>query len=189
MNFIVAVDENWNIGMSGALLEPIPADLKQFKNKTRNKVVVLGRKTLQTFPGGRPLKGRTNIILTRQEDFSAEGALICHSYEELFLLFSTYEQEDIFIIGGGEIYRELIPYCHVGYITRIHKTYPADTGILNLDQESNWSLVEEDGPHHYKDDIFFTYLKYHNGMVYPIPLSTIEIHSERRTSPMGLHIM
>ena len=169
MNFIVAVDEQWNIGREGALLQPISEDLKQFKAKTMNETVVLGRKTLQTFPGAKPLKGRTNIILTRQEDFSAEDALICHSYDNLFQMLHSYCSEDIFVIGGGEIYAKLIPYCEIGYVTKIHKAYSADTSIPNLDQEPAWQIIKNEGTYHFKDDIYYSFLTYYNGMVLPIP--------------------
>ena len=168
MNFIVAVDEEWNIGKDGALLQPIPDDLKQFRARTINRVVVFGRKTLLTFPGKKPLAGRTNIILTRQKDFTAEGAIICNSFSELFDLLASYKDDDIFIIGGGEIYNRLIPYCKIGYVTRIHKKYPADTRIINLDIQDNWKIVNKDGPHHYKDDIYYSYLEYHNSRVLPL---------------------
>ncbi|MGI6538794.1 MAG: dihydrofolate reductase [Caldicoprobacterales bacterium] len=168
MNFIVAVDENWNIGKGGKLLQPIPEDLKQFKSKTMGKVVVLGRKTLSTFPGKKPLAGRINIILTRQKDFFIEPSLICHSFTELFALLSLFKDDDIFIIGGGEIYKKMIPYCKVGYVTKIHKTYPADTGIINLDHEENWKIIKKDGPHHFQNDIYYTFLEYYNTKVMPI---------------------
>lgn len=169
MNFIVAVDEQWNIGREGSLLQPISEDLKNFKAKTMNKIVVLGRKTLQTFPGGNPLKGRTNIILTRQEDFSAGDAIIYHSYDQLFQVLNNYCSEDIFVIGGGEVYNKLIPYCEIGYVTKIHMTYSADTSIQNLDQESNWELIKDGVRNHFKDDIYFSFLEYRNNKVLPIP--------------------
>ena len=169
MNFIVAVDEQWNIGREGALLQPISEDLKFFKAKPMNKIVILGRKTLQTFPGAKPLKGRTNIILTRQEDFSAEEAIICHSYDQLFQKLHNYCSEDIFIIGGGEIYNKLIPYCELAYVTKIHKTYYADTSIMNLDQKPNWIIIKSEEKHHFKDDIYYSYLEYRNNKVLPTP--------------------
>lgn len=165
MNFIAAVDQNWNIGRDGALLQPISADLKQFKEKTWKRVVVLGRKTLKTFPGGKPLEGRTNIILSRQQDFSVEGGIVCHSITELFSLLSSYRDEDIFVVGGGEIYNKLIPYCKTGLITKIHKSYPADTSIINLDAEQNWRIVKQEGPFHFKEDIYYSYLEYYNSEV------------------------
>lgn len=169
MNFIVAVDKDWNIGNNGNLLLAIPDDLKQFREKTINRVVVLGRRTLQTFPGGKPLAGRTNIILTRQKNFSAEDAIICHSFAELFQQLAIYKDDDIFIIGGGEIYDKLIPYCKTGYVTKINKSYPADTSIVNLDKKSNWKIIKEEGPYLFKEDIYYSYLVYQNSQVLPMP--------------------
>ncbi|HHY83021.1 MAG TPA: dihydrofolate reductase [Clostridiales bacterium] len=169
MNFIAAVDQQWGIGRNGSLLQPIPHDLKRFKSLTLNKVVVLGRKTLNTFPGGKPLPGRTNIILTRQEDFSAEGAIICRSFDELYNMLRSYSDEDIFIIGGGEIYNALIPYCRTGYITKIYKTYPADTFIIDLDQSPSWEVAATEGPYLYKDDIYYTFVEYRNKQVLSLP--------------------
>ena len=170
MNFIVAVDEEWNIGKDGALLQPIPDDLKQFRAKTINRVIVLGRKTLFTFPNKKPLAGRTNIILTRQMNFTVEGATVCNSFSDLFKLLTNYRDNDIFVIGGGEIYNELIPYCKIGYVTKIHKKYPADTRIMNLDMKENWKIVKQEGPYHYKNDIYYSYLEYHNYNVLPMPI-------------------
>ncbi|HHU77401.1 MAG: dihydrofolate reductase [Caldicoprobacterales bacterium] len=169
MNFIVAVDQEWNIGKDGDLLQPISEDLKQFKARTLNRIVVLGRKTLHTFPGGKPLRGRTNIILTRQKDFSADGAIICNSFAELFEQLRSYKDNDIFIVGGGEIYKELIPYCKIGYVTKIHKTFKADTSIPNLDKTGTWKAVRKDGPYHFRDDIYYSYLEYRNSEPLPMP--------------------
>ncbi len=115
------------------------------------------------------MAGRTNIILTRQKNFSAEDAIICHSFAELFQQLAIYKDDDIFIIGGGEIYDKLIPYCKTGYVTKIHKSFPADTSIINLDNENNWNLIKEDGPHHFKEDIYYSYLEYYNSRVLPLP--------------------
>lgn len=169
MNFIVSVDEEWSIGSQGGLLQRIPEDMKQFRAKTINHIIVLGRKTLETFPGGRPLPDRTNIVLTRQKDFQAEGALVCHSYPELFRVLQRYADNEIFIVGGGEIYNALIPYCRIGYVTKIHNTYPADTRIMNLDLLENWSIVASDGPHLSKAGVMYTYVEYRNSRVLPLP--------------------
>lgn len=169
MNFIVAVDEEWNIGNNGGLLVWIPEDLKQFKAKTINRVVVMGRKTLESFPGGKPLPDRANIVLTRQKSLPVQGIEVCNSYTELFHILKKYNDDDIFIIGGGEIYNVLIPYCTIGYVTKIHKTFPADTCIMNLDKDENWKLLKEEGPYEYKDNISYSYLKYQNMQVKPLP--------------------
>jgi dihydrofolate reductase len=169
MNFIVAVDEEWNIGNNGGLLVRIPEDMKQFKAKTVNRVVVMGRKTLVSFPGGKPLPDRINIVLTRQKDFLMQGVEVCGSYTDLFNMLKKYNDDDVFIIGGGEIYNNLIPYCEKGYITKIHKVYPADTRIMDLDKEENWSIIKKEGPYTYKDSISYSFLQYKNNQVKPLP--------------------
>ena len=109
MNLIVAVDLNWGIGHAGGLLVSLREDMKRFKEMTIGQVVVLGRKTLATFPGGKPLPGRTNVILTHQPDFSVDGALVCHSLDELFGLLAGFSDESIYLIGGSSLYEQLLP--------------------------------------------------------------------------------
>lgn len=162
MNFIVAVDENWNIGYRGKLLERISADMKQFREKTTGKIVVMGRKTLESFPDQKPLPHRTNIVLTRQQNYDGKGSIILHSYNELFDELGKYNRDDIFVIGGGEVYRALLPYCHTGYITKFHNTYEADTDLPNLDKDSNWYLISKEGPHLYRNALKYSYLLYKN---------------------------
>lgn len=145
MNFIVVVDKQWNIGCGGKLLTHIPEDLKFFKKITLNKVVVMGRKTFESLPGKRPLEGRINVILTKDRNFKAEGTIICHSMEELFETLKAYPSEDVFIIGGGAIYEQLIPYCNKGYVTKIDDEFRGDTRIRNLDIMEEWKLMDE-GP-------------------------------------------
>ena len=126
MNLIVNVDKNWAIGYKGRLLVSIPEDMKFFRSETTGKVVVLGRKTLATFPGGLPLKNRTNIILTRNPDFTAKGAVVCHDVEEALEELKKYPSEDVYIIGGDTIYRQFLPYCDVAHVTRTDHAYDAD---------------------------------------------------------------
>ncbi|MDE6975704.1 MAG: dihydrofolate reductase, partial [Lachnospiraceae bacterium] len=108
MNLIVAVDENWAIGNKGELLVRIPADHKNFRQETTGKVVVLGRKTLETFPQGLPLKNRTNIILSSRQDYSVKDAVVVHDRQELEEELSKYPEEDIYIIGGERVYRQFL---------------------------------------------------------------------------------
>ena len=131
MNLIVNVDKNWAIGYMGRLLVSIPEDMKFFRSETTGKVVVLGRKTLATFPGGLPLKNRTNIILTRNPDFTAKGAVVCHDVEEALEELKKYPSEDIYIIGGDTIYRQFLPYCDVAHVTRTDHAYDADAWFPN----------------------------------------------------------
>ena len=126
MNLIVAVDKNWAIGKENKLLVSIPADMKFFRQETTGKVVVMGRKTLESFPGGLPLKNRTNIVLTRDKNYQAKGAVIVHTLEELLKELEKYPAEEVYCIGGESIYRLLLPYCDTAHITKIDYGYEAD---------------------------------------------------------------
>ena len=119
MNLIVAVDENWAIGNRNKLLVSIPADMKFFREMTKGNVVVMGRKTMESFPGGQPLKKRTNIVLSRDESYQVKDAVVVHSLEELLEQLKSFPEESIYVIGGESIYRMLLPYCKEAYITRI----------------------------------------------------------------------
>jgi dihydrofolate reductase len=150
MKAIVAVDLNWGIGYRGKLLQRIPGDMKHFREKTIGKIVVMGRETFQSLPGQEPLADRINIVLSRDEKFkenchnkySGEKLLVCSSLEELFLELAKYNQDDIYIIGGESVYKELLPYCSAAYVTKIANTYPADRYFINLDKEADWELTE-----------------------------------------------
>ena len=161
MNAIVAVDNHWAIGNKGSLLVRIPMDQKAFRNTTMSKVVVLGRKTLATFPNGLPLQGRTNIVMSRNPNFKVKGAVVVHSKEELFEELQQYDSNDIFVIGGSDIYDMLIPYCKTAYVTRIDYRYAADSFFPNLEEMQEWSLIEE-GEENTYFDLEFTFCKYEN---------------------------
>ena len=124
MNIIVAVDENWAIGYRGDLLVRIPADHKMFRNETIGKVVVLGRKTMDTFPGGLPLAGRTNIVLTRNPEYQVKDAIVVHSVEELLAELKNYDTKDVYVIGGDSVYSQLLPYCDTAHVTKIDISFP-----------------------------------------------------------------
>ena len=143
MNLIVAVDKNWAIGNKGKLLVSIPSDMKFFREETsgEGKVVILGRKTLETFPGGRPLKNRVNVILTKNPDFKAEGAIIVHSVEEALEAVKEYADEKIYVIGGDTIYKQFLPYCNLAHVTKIAHAYEADTYFPNLDDDPEWEMT------------------------------------------------
>ena len=141
MNLIAAVDENWAIGNKNRLLVSIPADMKFFRETTVNKVVVMGRKTLESFPGGQPLKKRTNIVLTRDKNYRVKDAIVVNTIEALLEELKKYDEEDIYVIGGDSIYRQMLPYCKLAHITRIHHTYEADTYFPNLDQMEDWEIT------------------------------------------------
>lgn len=141
MRMIVAVDRNWGIGYRGELLARVRADMRRFASLTTGGVVILGSKTLATFPGGRPLKNRTNIILSRREDFSPEGAVIVRSIEELLCELKKYADDSVFVIGGTSVYELLLPYCDYAYVTEFDKEFIADSHITNLDKSPDWELV------------------------------------------------
>ena len=141
MNLIVAVDKNWAIGKENKLLVSIPQDMKFFRETTMGKVVVMGRKTLESFPGGQPLKKRTNIVLTRDKDYDVKDAIVVYDVESLLEELKKYDEEDIFVIGGESIYRQLLPYCTLAHITKINHAFEADTYFPNLDEMEDWEIT------------------------------------------------
>ncbi len=159
MNAIVAVDANWGIGMNNKLLVSIPSDMKFFRQTTTGKVVVMGRKTLETFPNGLPLPKRTNIILTGDTSYEVKDAIIVHSVPELLDELKNYPPEDIFVIGGGSVYEQLLPYCDTAYITKIDFAYEADTYFPNLDQLPDWKMTDSSDEQTYFD-LEFSFTKY-----------------------------
>ena len=165
MNLIVAVDKNWAIGHKGNLLVRIPGDHKMFQQETTGKVVVLGRKTIETFPGGQPLKKRTNIILSRKPDYQMKGAVVVHSIEELLRECEHYNSEDIYVIGGESVYRALLPYCDTAHVTKIDMAYEADAYCPNLDKEEDWEITADSDEQVYFD-ITYRFLKYERKAVH-----------------------
>lgn len=159
MNLIVAVDSNWAIGNKDKLLISIPNDHKHFREETTGKVVVLGRKTLQTFPQGLPLKNRTNIILSKDPGYTVKDATVVHSLEELLEELKQYDAEDIYIIGGESVYRQMLPYCDTAHITKIDHAYQADTYFPNLDNDPEWEITEDSDELTYFD-IPYQFVKY-----------------------------
>lgn len=159
MNLIVAVDRNWAIGNKNSLLVSIPADHKFFRQETTGKVVVLGRKTLETFPQGLPLKNRTNIIMSANPEYQVKDALIVHSKEELLDELKKYKSEDIYIIGGESVYRMMLPYCDVAHVTRIDHAYEADAYFPNLDELEEWEITADSDEQTYFD-LAYEFVKY-----------------------------
>jgi dihydrofolate reductase len=159
MNLIVAVDKNWGIGCNNQLLVSIPADMKLFRETTSGKVVVMGRKTLESFPNGLPLKNRTNIVLTNNRDYKVKDAIILHSVDEVLEELKKYEQEDIYIIGGESIYRTFLPYCNVAHVTKIDHAYEADAYFPNLDEMEEWEITADSEERTYFD-LEYRFLRY-----------------------------
>ena len=159
MNVIVAVDSHWGIGNKGELLVRIPNDHKFFREETTGKVVVLGRKTLETFPQGLPLKNRTNIILSSNQDYQVRDAVVVHNLEELMEELKKYRSEDIYIVGGDSVYRQLLPYCDVAHVTRIDHRYEADAFFPALDGMEEWKITADSEEQTYFD-IAYQFVKY-----------------------------
>ena len=151
MNLIVAVDENWAIGNRNKLLVSIPADMKFFREMTKGNVVVMGRKTMESFPGGQPLKKRTNIVLSRDESYQVKDAVVVHSLEELLEQLKSFPEESIYVIGGESIYRMLLPYCREADSPRIRHSSAADTYFPDLDADPEWELEDESEEQTYFD--------------------------------------
>lgn len=159
MNLIAAVDENWAIGKNNQLLVSIPADMKFFRTTTTGKVVVMGRKTLESFPNGLPLKNRTNIVLTHDKSYKVKDAIIVYSMDELWEELKKYDSDDIYVIGGESIYRQLVDLCDVAHITKIDFAYDADAYFPNLDEKTDWELTADSEEQTYFD-LIYHFLKY-----------------------------
>lgn len=142
MNVIAAVDKNWAIGNKNRLLTSIPADMKFFRETTSGHVVVMGRKTLESFPNGLPLKNRTNIVLTGNPNYNVKDAVIVHTKKELLEELKKYDTNELYVIGGGSIYEMLLPYCDTAFITKIDHAYEADTYFPNLDEKEDWEMTQ-----------------------------------------------
>ncbi len=151
MNVIVAADKNWGIGKNNQLLVSIPADMKMFREETSGKVVVMGRKTLESFPNGLPLKNRINIVITSNKEYEVKGAIIVHSIEEALEEIKKYPAEDVYCIGGDSIYAQMLPYCDVAHVTKIDFAYEADSHFPNLDEDDEWEITGESDEQTYFD--------------------------------------
>ncbi len=139
MELIVAVYDDWGIGCGGTQPIALLADRKFFREMTRCAAVIVGRRTLADFPGGKPLPGRLNIVLTRQEA-NIPGAVVCHSPQEA--VEAARDAARVTIIGGGSVYRQMLPLCDTAYVTKVHATPESDTFFPNLDLDPDWTLAE-----------------------------------------------
>lgn len=159
MNIIAASDRNWAIGNQGQLLISIPRDQEMFRKETLGKVIVMGRKTLESFPGKQPLYGRTNIVLTRNPDYKVKGAVVCRSLSQAMEELSKYADKDCFIIGGQSIYEQFLPFCNKAWITYIDYAYNADTYFPDLDADPSWKMTAESEEQTYFD-LCYTFRRY-----------------------------
>jgi len=159
MNLIAAVDRNWAIGKEGHLLVSIPADQKLFRDETLGKTVIMGRKTLESLPGGQPLYGRTTIVLSENKEYKVKGATVCHSVEEVLEAIRDTDTKDVFVAGGQRIYEAFLPYCDVAHITYIDYQYEADTYMTNLEKSEEWVMDLETEEETYFD-LCYTFRRY-----------------------------
>lgn len=141
MNLIVLADAQWGIGCQGEQMVYLSQDLKRFKEMTLDGTVILGRKTLATFPKGKPLQGRRNLILSHNSTTVVEGAEVFSSLEEVILALK--EGENVFVIGGATVYQSFLPYCDKAFVTKVRASFPVDCYFPNLDENPDWKLVEE----------------------------------------------
>ncbi len=148
MKLIAAVDKNWAIGCENKLLVQIPEDMKNFRQMTVGKTVLMGYRTLQSLPGGLALPQRKNIVLTRKTEPKGKNILFAHSVSEAL---EQCGEEEVYVIGGESIYRQFLPYVSEAYITYIDHAYRADTYLENLDQSEEWMLTEESEEQTYFD--------------------------------------
>lgn len=146
MNLIVAADRNWGIGKDNGLLASLPTDMKYFREHTQGKVVVMGRKTLESMPGGKPLPNRVNYVLTANPDYQAEGCIIVRGEYELFDAIAKYPPDSVLLIGGGSLYRRFYKYCDKLYVTKIDAEFDADTFIPDFDSDDDYAVISESEP-------------------------------------------
>ena len=139
MEAIVAVYDDWGIGCCGTQPIALSADRKFFREMTRGAMVIVGRKTVADFPGQKPLPGRVNVVLSRNNT-EIPGFTLCNSPEEAVKLAQSAEKA--MVIGGGSIYRQMLPYCDTAYITKVHTVIPCDTYFPNLDEMDDWYPAE-----------------------------------------------
>ncbi len=140
MELIVAVDRNWGIGYHGTQPVVVSEDRKRFRQLTKGAAVIVGRRTLEDFPGGKPLPNRRNLVLTRDPSFAVEGSETVHSVEEA--LEAVSGEEKVFVIGGASVYRQLLPFCDRAHVTLLDAAPPADAFFPNLDADPAWVLSE-----------------------------------------------
>jgi dihydrofolate reductase len=163
MRAILSADLNWAIGCDGKLLARVPEDMKFFKSTTLGKVVIMGRKTFDSLPK-KPLSNRVNIVLTRDKSFEHEGVIVLHNLEEALKEIKMYMEDEIYIIGGEEIYKLFLPYCTSVYVTKWMEEFDADTFFPNLDADINWEMVSSSEEKEHKG-IKFKFTEYKNRFV------------------------
>ncbi len=163
MELIVAVYDDWGIGKDGTQPVALSADRKFFRQTTKGAMVIVGRKTLADFPGGQPLPNRVNVVLSRQ-NIQIDGAVVCNTPEEAAKVAETAERA--MVIGGGSVYRQMLPMCDTAYVTKVHAMPESDTYFHNLDTDPQWHMEEilQSGQENGIDYEMCLYKKYENGI-------------------------
>lgn len=164
---IVNVSEQWGIGKENQLLVRIRADMRRFRALTTGHTIIIGRKTLETFPNGQPLVNRENIILSRDPSFSVNGAIVCRDLAALKDVLSVRDPDSVFVCGGEQIYRLLLPYCSAAFVTMTETDAVSDRYFPNLNLLPDWILTEA-GERQTENDLSFRFLTYRNTAVQPI---------------------
>ncbi|MBQ1380858.1 MAG: dihydrofolate reductase, partial [Ruminococcus sp.] len=177
MRMIAAVDENWGLGKNGDLLTSIPEDMRFFRQTTQGKVLVMGSKTLRSFPNAKPLPGRLNVVMTRQKDARFPGCVVCDGMDSLLALLAGFAPDDVMVIGGGGVYTQLLPYCTEALITKMQFNGEADTFLPNLDSLPEWSVAKESEQKEH-EGILFSFVTYANSAVKPIGDSAAPLSSD-----------
>ncbi len=141
MNMILSVSLDWGIGKDNDLLFHVKEDMAFFRKTTMGKCVVMGRKTLESFPNAKPLPKRDNVVLTRNRDYAPDGVTVCNSVKEVLDYTSKYDTDDVFVIGGAEVYELFMPYCRRIYLTKFKASKPCDRYFANLDERADFKCI------------------------------------------------
>ena len=170
MKLIAAVDRNWGIGKNGDLLVHLKEDMKVFRSTTMGQVILIGTKTLESFPGGKPLPGRTNVVMTKNHAYAApEDTIVCYSVREALEKAPAFGDKEVIVAGGGKIYCNFLPYCDTALITKVDAAFPADTFFPNLDEDPHWALAETSAPLE-ENGISYTFCRYERIEEEEVPL-------------------
>jgi dihydrofolate reductase len=156
---IASADQNWGLGKNNKLLKRIPEDLKRFSELTVGNIIIVGRKTLESFKDKKPLPGRINVVLTRDESYSCEGAVIVHDLDSLSEAIEDFDGK-VYVCGGESLYRQLLRYCSKALITRIDEVFPADAYLVNLDKTEGWIKTFEGEWQESRSGVRFRYADY-----------------------------
>ncbi|NMA65221.1 MAG: dihydrofolate reductase [Clostridiaceae bacterium] len=160
---IASADKNWGLGKDNKLLVRIPEDLKRFAGFTRGNMIIVGRKTLESFKDKKPLPDRVNVVMTRNKTYNCEGAVVVHDIMGLAEVVENYTGK-IYVCGGQSIYSQLLPYCNKALITKIDEAYEADTRLINLDCHDEWEKVSEDSWQISSSGVRFKYVEYQRSL-------------------------